>query len=409
MKKFLMASVAVAALMAAPVAIEQLAQGDLAVSSAQAQQGQGGKGQGSGGERRGGQGQGAGGAGGHGQGGQGGVDVGTSADDGDGDGEDSDKPDWAGKGGGGNPNAGEADEDSDRPEWAGKGADKPGGGKPDTDFGSLYGDLYVILRDENGEPILKEIVTEDGTIYVPQPIDAEGNLIELDDEGHPVDESLVQEVELSRLNVARSPDKVTDRALEEALAALNSATDVTTDAAGRLVVMLDGEWKTIDSPIENMALYLALMDDGNIEGLTNPVVASAFANLVDGTMTAADLQSAAVLLAATADKFTTLTLDAVMYVNNLLGVNNPATGDYIDLTSVNYDRESIYGSITASVLIDPEGDGTWTEQTVNIFDAVFDGENAAGTAAAGYTLAVDDARAVINYIHEYEVPAESTN
>ncbi|PJK29723.1 hypothetical protein CVT23_11835 [Minwuia thermotolerans] len=244
---------------------------------------------------------------------------------------------------------------------------------------------------------------------MPQPIDADGNLIPLDEEGHPIDESLVQEVELSRLNVARSPDKVTDRALAEALTALNAATDVTTDAAGRLVVLIDGEWKTIDSPIENMALYIDLMADGTIDGLTNTVVTSKFANLVDGQMTAADLQSAAVLLAATADKFTTLTLDAVMYVNNLLGVNDPAAGEYIDLTSVSYDRETIFGDVTAEVLIDPEGDGTWTVQTVNIFDAVFDGEDASGTAAAGYTLAVDDSRAVINYIHEYEVPAATTN
>lgn len=407
MKKTLMASVAVAALMAAPVAIDQLANGNLDMSKAYAQQGgkgQGGQG-GNGGERRGGQG--AGGSGAHGQGGQG-VDVGTSADEGE-DGEDSDKPDWAGQGGGGNPNAGEADEDSDRPEWAGKGATKPGGGKPTTDKGDLYGDLYVILRDENGEPILKEITTEDGTIYVPQPLDADGNLIPLDDEGHPIDESLTQEVELSRLNVARSPEKVTDRALDEAVAALNAAEDVTTDAAGRLVVLIDGEWKTIDSPIENMALYLDLLDDGSIEGLTNPVVTSKFATLVDGKMTTDDLNSAAVLLAATADKFTTLTLDAVMYVNNLLGVNDPANGEYIDLTSVDYTRSTVYSGVTAEVLIDPDGDGTYNVQTVNIYDAVFDGTDASATAAAGYTQAVDDARAVINYIHEYEVPAASTN
>lgn len=407
MKKTLMASVAVAALMAAPVAIDQLASGNLDMSKAYAQQGgkgQGGQG-GNGGERRGGQG--AGGSGAHGQGGKG-VDVGTSADEGE-DGEDSDKPDWAGQGGGGNPNAGEADEDSDRPEWAGKGATKPGGGKPTTDKGDLYGDLYVILRDENGEPILKEITTEDGTIYVPQPLDADGNLIPLDDEGHPIDESLTQEVELSRLNVARSPEKVTDRALDEAVAALNAAEDVKLDAAGRLVVLNDGVWSTIDSPIENMALYLDLLDDGTIEGLTNTTVINKLPTLADGKMTSDDLMTAATLLAATADKFTTLTLDAVMYVNNLLGVNDPANGEYIDLTSVDYTRSTVYSGVTADVLIDPEGDGTWTEQTVNIYDAVFDGTDASATAAAGYAQAVDDARAVINYIHEYAVPAESTN
>ena len=33
---------------------------------------------------------------------------------------------------------------------------QPGGGSGTIDYGSLYGDLYVILRDVNGVPILDE-------------------------------------------------------------------------------------------------------------------------------------------------------------------------------------------------------------------------------------------------------------
>ncbi|MBL28547.1 MAG: hypothetical protein CMM50_13455 [Rhodospirillaceae bacterium] len=218
---------------------------------------------------------------------------------------------------------------------------------------------------------------------------------------------MTQEVELGRLNMGRAPDMVTERATDEALATLNAATDVRTDAAGRLEVLVDGEWKTIDSPLENMGLYLDLIDDGTIEGLTNPVVSSAFSNLTDGQLTAEDLISAAVLLGAAADKYTPLSLDEVMYTNNILGVNDPSTGSYIDLTSVSYDRESTYGDVTAEVLVDPDGDGTWTVTEVNIFDAVFGGEDVSATAAAGFAQAVDDSRAVVNYIHEYEVPATS--
>jgi hypothetical protein len=213
---------------------------------------------------------------------------------------------------------------------------------------------------------------------------------------------------LSRLNIARSPDKVTERALDEAIATLNSATEVQTDAAGRLMVLIDGEWKTIDSPVENMALYLDLIADGTIAGLTNPTVTSAFPNLTDGKLDSADLLVGAVLLAATADKFTALSLDAVMYVNNILGVNDPATSTYIDLTSVSYDRSDVYGDVTAEVLVDPENDGTWTVATVNIFDAVFGSTDVTATAAAGFAQAVDDARAVVNFIHEYEVPATAS-
>ncbi len=106
------------------------------------------------------------------------------------DSEDSDRPSWAGQGGGGNPQPGVGDADSDRPSWAGKGATKPnsgsGGGKPATDRGDLYGDLYVIVRDTNGAPVLYvwEDRNGDGVTepYVdpsgfPQPIAADGSLI----------------------------------------------------------------------------------------------------------------------------------------------------------------------------------------------------------------------------------------
>jgi|GEM_PF-607704 len=324
--------------------------------------------------------------------------------------EDSDRPSWAGQGGGGNPNPGAGDSDSDRPAWAGRGAEKPGGGgKPATDLGDLYGDLYVILRDANGVPILKEIVTETGTIYVAQPLDADGNLIPLDDEGHAIDEQLLQTVELSRLNVARAPDKVTDRSLAKAISTLNAATDVKTDEAGRIVVLIDGEWKTVDSPIENLALYMDLLADGSIEGVTNPIVLNAFPSLFDGDLTSADLTTAASLLAATADKFTSLTLDAVMYINNIVGVNDPSTGTYVDLSSISYTRSDVYGDAMAQVLLDLDGDGVWQLETVNIYDAVFSNTDVSATNAAGFAQAVDDARAVINFIHEYAVPVSSVN
>lgn len=401
----LLAGVAVAVLAAMPVSIERLVSSDdgvMSIANAQGKGQGGGQGQGSAGANRGGQG-GQGGQGGKGGAGSGGGSTVPSATE-----EDSDKPSWAGQGGGGNPNAGTGDPESDRPAWAGKGVTKPGGGKPTTDRGDLYGDLFVVLRDANGVPILKEIVTEKGTIYVVQPLDADGNLIPLDAEGKPIDESLTVEVELSRLNVARSPAKVTDRALSEAVATLNAATDVTLDAAGRLVVLIDGTWKTIDSPIENLGLYLDLMADGSISGVTNPVITAAFPNLFDGTKTAADLKTAAVLLAAVADKFTSLSLDAVMYANNLIGVNDPSTGTYVDLTNVSYDRSDTYSNVTATVLV-LQADGTYKAETVNIYDAVFKSVDVTATQAAGYAQAVDDARAVINYIHEYEVPATTTN
>ena len=76
---------------------------------------------------------------------------------------------------------------SDRPEWASQpgGKDGAGGGRPATSGskkGDLFGDLWVILRDANGIPIL----SPEGFV---QPLDLAGNLIPLDNEGHPIDES----------------------------------------------------------------------------------------------------------------------------------------------------------------------------------------------------------------------------
>ncbi len=68
------------------------------------------------------------------------------------------------------------------------------------------------------------------------------------------------EVEFGRLSVSRSPNKVSDHSLAEALTTLTvTGAVVTQDAAGRLVITVDGVSKTIDSPLENLALYKAIL------------------------------------------------------------------------------------------------------------------------------------------------------
>jgi len=352
--------------------------------------------QGSGGENAGGQGSGGqggsdrqGGGAGQGQqgGGQGGssqVPEGISAEDEDG--EDSDKPEWAG----GNP-----DLNPNRP---------AGGGKPDsagTMKGDLYGDLWVILRDENGVPIL----SDEG---FPQPIDEDGNLIPLDEEGAPVDETLVQEVELGRLNVGRSPDKVTDRAYDEAIAALNSAIDVELDQAGRIVVTLaDGTEKTIDSPIENLALYTTLMTEGYLPGLEDNEVLGDLDFLKSGSdLTNDDLDVAASLLAAGADKFGTLNIDQVAYLNSILGIAEMTSEDYVDYSTFDYNRDATYtGDITYYV---QQADGSIVQVTEPILDAVFGGESytsSDGIAITDFSTAADDALQMIEFVHE-NIPFE---
>ena len=301
----------------------------------------------------------------------------------------------------------DGDDASDRPDWAGEpgGKDGAGGGQPDTSGmtkGDLFGDLFIIARDENGIPIL----TPEGWV---QPLDADGNLIALDDEGHPVDESLTIEVELGRLNVSRAPVSVLENRADEVITLMQTATDVTTDAAGRLVFIIDGVSKTIDSPLENLAIYKALMTTGTIPGVDD-LPGTEFDYLVDGQYTAEDLAASAVFLAAATDKTGVFTADEIAYINAFIGVNTETVGSVtyadIDYSDFSYDRAATYQDVTVEVLV-LQDDGSWVPTVVNVYDAVFASETASDSGSLdAYTLAADDSRAVVNFVHEYEVPVE---
>jgi hypothetical protein len=296
-----------------------------------------------------------------------------------------------------------AEEDSDRPPWAGGGGGpNDRGGKPagaGSKRGDLFGDMYVILRDDNGVPILSAA----GFV---QPIDADGNLIPLDAEGAPIDPTLAIEVELSRLNVGRSPTSVLDRRASEVVTLLNSATAISLDAAGRLVVTTADGTKTIDAPLENLALYVALMTTGTIPGVTD-LPGTELDYLVDGTFTSQDLIAATGLFAAAADKYTSLSADAVAYMNAILGINTVTTGDVtyssMDYSSFTYDRSDAYDGEMITILV-KQPDGTYVPTSVDIYDAVFNSLDYTETGFDAFATAVDDARTVIAFIHDNEAP-----
>jgi hypothetical protein len=309
-----------------------------------------------------------------------------------------------GRGGEDHP-GGEEEEDSDRPDWAGvRGGPEDHGGRPagSGSGGDLFGDMYVILRDANGVPILNE----NGFV---QPIDVNGNPIPLDDEGAPIDPTLAIEVELGRLNVGRSPGTVLDRRAEEVVTMLNGADAVSLDAAGRLVVTTDGVAKTIDSPLENLAIYVALMTQGTIPGVAD-LPGTEFDHLVDGVFTTADMASAVSFLAGATDKASPLTADDVAYINAILDINTTRVGDVtysnVDYSGFTYDRSDAYGDVTVEVLVQ-QPNGSWVPTTVSIYDVVFGGEDYTGSGTfSAFTQAAEDARAIVNYIHEYAIPAD---
>ena len=207
---------------------------------------------------------------------------------------------FAGKGGGnGGGNGG------------GRGGGGGGGEVPDT--GTLYGDLYVILRDVNGVPIFhtetitvpeseegpgEEVVVnclqpisavtasitidtyDGGTLTIdafegepfalPSYVDPVGDLVECELTEEMAD--WVQSVDFGRLNMGRAPVSVIAHAFDEAVNKMNAATAISLDPAGRLVLTLPDEEtddpldtveKTIDAPAENLALYIGMMTDGD--------------------------------------------------------------------------------------------------------------------------------------------------
>ena len=85
----------------------------------------------------------------------------------------------------------------------------------------------------------------------------------------------IPEIELGRLNVARSPEKVLDQAYEEALLALPASADFYNQSLEDIKDALANDWDNltlVDSPLSNLALLKDAMD-GEIDlssvGITN--------------------------------------------------------------------------------------------------------------------------------------------
>jgi hypothetical protein len=186
--------------------------------------------------------------------------------------------------------------------------------------------------------------------------------------------------------VARSPTSVIDKALNDAITKLTvDGVVIETDAAGRITYTVDGVTSTIDSPLENLALYIDLMT-----GLASDSTSDAEAALGD----LATLNTAAALLAGVADKTGEISIDYVFYQNLIADVvTNPDT--YYDYDGFAYDRD--FGETTYWV----STDGVTTTLYRIDLDAYLDeinGDLPTGDAAL-FAAAADDALEVIEFVH----------
>ncbi len=257
----------------------------------------------------------------------------------------------------------EGDDDSDRPAWAGGSKElNPNRGEgnpsPGTTKGDLYGDLVYLLRNPvTGLPVLDD----DGNEQACTNIDCTEYASIIDGE---VPAGAI-EVDFGRTNIMRAPASVTEHSLDEVVSKVFPVdadgnplpVEITTDESGRLVV--DGA--TIDSPLENYALYVALLSgDISIPGF-DPVLLATSA------------------LAGAADKTGDITLDFVINVNE---ISELSTGDldYYDYTGFSYSRD--YDD-------DADGDGTIDPYTYYYFDTD-------GTTVLSAELWIDDYLALTN-------------
>jgi hypothetical protein len=124
----------------------------------------------------------------------------------------------------------------------------------------------------------------------------------------------IPEVELGRLSVARSPDKVLDQALAEAVASLTPEMIAFYNLSyDQLIAELSLNFDNvtfIDSPLQNLALLEDLLKDGTA--------------LSGAGVTTDDTLLAAVLLGAASDKTLPISVNTVIAVTTILGT--PVTG-----------------------------------------------------------------------------------
>jgi len=300
--------------------------------------------------------------------------------------------------------ADEGDDDSDRPAWAGGNpTENPhsggGEGKPDTAGtmkGDDYGDLIVLVRDpETGIPMVED---EEGNLVVCNDADCALELLVCLDasctdyvamiDGEVPDGVTPVEVDFGRAAVARSPSKVNEKALTDAISKLTAENVIlSTDTAGRISYSVDGgvTWSTIDSPLENLALYIDL-----VTGLADDdVISQTEAALGD----LATLKTAASLFAGVADKTGDISIDYVVYQNVITDVVD--SGDYYIYDGFTYTREFP----TDYTYFYMDGDDV-KSATLNINDylAAINGDLPTGSTAL-FAAAADDAVEVIELIH----------
>jgi hypothetical protein len=370
---------------------------------------------------------------------------------------------------------------AERPSGAGSGGvgGGSGGGSGDSvDEITDYGDLIILYRDDNGvpipspaikvthpetgllvdgglcwQPIAFNVSEDEGTTCLPSCLDDYAevpNVVDVDQYTCAIVDGCsgcTQEVDFGRMNSARAPQSVFDSQLEDVVIKLATADCITLDPAGRLVAsaVYNGATltSTIDSPLQNLAIYRQLILTGFLGDAASPI------KLPGGI-----LDTAARGLGVASDKGGEVNVDMVAYTNSLMGLDDvptilgklcetyreevqgviqPVEKCYLDYTVIvpkeagayDYDRAANFGALPSPAYIPADAPlAGWFEYLAEIdpqqvpplpplfqilqgpilppvfgVDPGFTDGNIGGFAQAS-----DDTRAVINFMHDWPMP-----
>jgi hypothetical protein len=322
--------------------------------------------------------------------------------------------------------------------------DACGGGTEPPDFG----DLVILYRDANGVPILdgnqcQQPIAFPSETCLLECAEGEPCLVPVDPDTCAVQigfETCTQEVDFGRINSVRSPPSVFDSQMEDVVFTLTTADCITLDPAGRLVASSvigdEVSTSTIDSPLQNMAIYRQLMTVGYLG-----------ADAAQLVLPWATLDTAARGVGVASDKTGEVNVDLLVYVNQMLGLSDLETTylgapicinvkeevkgvvQLVEKCFLNYGAYGYNRTVNFGALPDPAYIPTdaplagWFEYLdlyaeaadpvptlffINqgpIMDAVFaDEPGFTDGNIGGFAQAADDTRAVIDFMHSNPIP-----
>ena len=329
-----------------------------------------------------------------------------------------------------------------------------GGGQGGSGTSPDLGDLIVLYRGADGVPILTADSCQQplaapgvslpaiGTTPACVPSSPTQSCIIPVDPGTcaivPGYETYAQEVDFGRTSVIRSPTSVLQTQLSDVIVNLATAACTTLDAAGRLVTSTVANdvvsTAEIDSPLQNLAIYWQLMLTGYLGAATAPLPLPAGVEI-----------TAARSLGAAADKFGTVSVDMVAYMNQILGLTDETVPTYLpkkcimvkeevrgvvqlvrkcflDYGAFAYNRAANFDALPSPAYIPAAGPVPgWFEYLAvddptrptfyigrGLITAVVpqlaSNQGLMASNIGGFTQAADDTRAVIEFMHSWPIP-----